>query len=122
MQREAAVAEVGDLVAAIDAGATTRSSAAVPRTGEEHALAAGLALLVVALLVANAARYPAASAVQDRKLEPLPLRQHVPRGPDAANLSSRSALAPQTGRAPPSSDDTAQSGAGEGAAGWANDA
>ena len=47
------VAEVGDLAVAAEAGATTKSSAAEADCGEEHARAAGLAHLVVALLVAE---------------------------------------------------------------------
>ena len=47
---------------------------------EEHALAAGVAHLVMALLVAKAARHPAASAVQDAELQPLHFAQHLARG------------------------------------------
>jgi hypothetical protein len=74
------VAEVGDLVAAAEAGGHDyilgRRAA---DGGEEHALAAGLAYLVVALLVAERARHPAASAVQDAELQPLHLAQHLAR-------------------------------------------
>ena len=60
MQAAAVVAEVGDLVAAAEAGGDDQviGRRAADR-GEKHALAAGLAHLVVALPVAEACRRPA---------------------------------------------------------------
>jgi hypothetical protein len=77
----AVVAEVGDLVAAAEAGGNDQVIGRGPaHRGEEHALAAGLAHLVVALLVAEATRHPAASSVQDAELQTLHLAQHLARG------------------------------------------
>ena len=56
MQAAAVVAEVGDLVAAAEAGGDDQViRRRLTHGGEEHALAAGLAHLVVVLFVAEAA-------------------------------------------------------------------